>query len=63
MECLQSLDLPHLFCLAHSWLAHLELLVRLAPQLLMQLHLLECWLCSRLVSLLLLVRSTLLFHY
>ena len=62
MERLQCLDLPHLLCLTHSWLAHLEVLVWLAPQLLKQLHLLECWLGSRLVGLLLLVRSTLLFQ-
>lgn len=63
MERLQCLDLPHLFYLTHSWLAHLEVLVRLATQLLKQLHLFECRLGSRLVGLLLLVRSTLLFQH
>ena len=63
MKRLQCLDLPHLFCLTHSWLAHLKVLVRLASQLLKQLHLLECWLGSRLIGLLLLVGSTLLFQH
>ena len=34
MECLQRLELPHVFRFTHSWVAHLEVLVWLSLQLL-----------------------------